>query len=193
MKAQGDQIEEAQQATSYIKAKARGIIRGAKIQESFVEVKCSQDDKRFTVYLLVKTKKKRIDRSVPLPITKGSTVWRSAILPGWGQIHRGHESKGYWLMGSTLISLTGGIVFNQLAQSNYTQASQSTILSDREFYDQQGRTFNYIAWGLFATSASVYLYNLFDAGTREPAKQYYAHFGLTPNPDGVMAWSGFEW
>lgn len=89
-------------------------------------------------------------------------LWRSMIVPGWGQMHKGSYAKGGVILGGT-VALAGGIIFTEsMRQSCMTQISQthsSTAIKQLSA--------NMSNWALgrnicIGTVAALYVYNLVD-------------------------------
>ncbi|NQU68887.1 MAG: LPP20 family lipoprotein [Candidatus Marinimicrobia bacterium] len=99
-------------------------------------------------------------------------VWRSIILPGWGQRYKGEKNKGSQYLTAT--ATAGGATFLAFYMSDsYTRkAENERDLENRKFYnDWSGRSHTIgIISGLIA--GGLYGYNIFDAMTAPGAKKY---------------------
>jgi tetratricopeptide (TPR) repeat protein len=121
-------------------------------------------------------------------------LWRSAILPGWGQFYNGQNLKGGVLMGANLI-LLGGTVTTYLigdsARQTYlglgSSASQGDFDSAYNTWDQMANLNHifYIGFGV------VYAFTLVDAivnGKRQVTNAMFEEkppaFQVTAMPDG---------
>lgn len=91
-------------------------------------------------------------------------LWRSTLLPGWGQMHMKKTTKGWVLLGSTAaLGLTTLIL-----HLNYLDARQTYLDRlnnwgyDQALYD---RTHNLGTWNqvFFYATLSVWVYNILDA------------------------------
>ena len=74
--------------------------------------------------------------------TRLASMWRSAVFPGWGQLHDGHTALGYSLMGVTGLALVGyasTVARYNSAQSDY----QDVTLPFVYFQSGQGLIANY--------------------------------------------------
>jgi tetratricopeptide (TPR) repeat protein len=106
-------------------------------------------------------------------------LWRSAILPGWGQGYNGQELKG-WIMGGTEVALMTTTILTFMAGESAHQ--QYISLTDpKADYDTPFATWesmaqiNHTAYALFG---AVYLYGLVDAILNaKPKSAYRAEFG----------------
>lgn len=90
-------------------------------------------------------------------------LWRSMIVPGWGQMHKGSYIKGGIMLGGT-VALAGGIIFTEsMRKSCYTQIGQthsSTAIKQLSA--------NAANWAIgrnicIGAAAALYVYNLVDA------------------------------
>ena len=90
-------------------------------------------------------------------------LWRSMIVPGWGQMHKGSYAKGGVILGGT-VALAGGIIFTEsMRQSCITQINQthsSTAIKQLAA--------NMTNWSIgrnicIGAIAALYAYNLVDA------------------------------
>jgi len=105
-------------------------------------------------------------QDMPGPRDRWSPLWRSAILPGWGQSLNGEPEKGMALGAVTLGCLAGTAYSYLQAQSAYSEYSSLGGNSSRaQFDDAYGRTQD---WGtanhvLYALFGAFYAYTLVDA------------------------------
>ena len=112
-------------------------------------------------------------------------VWRSIILPGWGQRYKGEKNKGSQYLTAT--ATAGGATFLAFYMSDsYTRkAENERDLENRKFYnDWSGRSHTIgIISGLIA--GGLYGYNIFDAMTAPGAKKYAS--GSPSNDHDLLA------
>lgn len=103
-----------------------------------------------------------------------SPLWRSALLPGWGQVYNGEKTKGLVIgsaaLSTYLVSLTAFVIATQ-AQKDYQNLPGG--LPQGSYDDPYNRWstwagVNYISYAIFA---GLYTYNLLDAvwGAKQPA------------------------
>lgn len=93
-------------------------------------------------------------------------LWRSAVLPGWGQAYNGESMKGWILGGITIAALAGTVgtyIVGDQARSNYENGTASTTQSQYDSYyntwDQMAQVNNILALSFLA----LYTFNLVDA------------------------------
>lgn len=93
-------------------------------------------------------------------------LWRSAILPGWGQIYNGEKVKG-WILGTVTVGVLLGTVYTysvgDAARQKYEglgpNDSQSDFDSSYNTWDQMAQINNILAISFLA----LYTFNLVDA------------------------------
>lgn len=90
-------------------------------------------------------------------------LWRSAIIPGWGQFHKGANLKGGLILGGCAV-LVAGIVFTESQRSDY--ARKITRTHDTELKRAYATKRDHFATGrniCIGAAAALYIYNLIDA------------------------------
>lgn len=90
-------------------------------------------------------------------------LWRSAIIPGWGQFHKGANLKGGLMLGGCAL-LAGGIVFTENQRADYDRKIKRThdigLIRSYTTKKDHFATARNICIG---AAAALYLYNLIDA------------------------------
>ena len=90
-------------------------------------------------------------------------LWRSAIVPGWGQIYKGSTLKGAVIFGGTAI-LAGSIIFTENQRSDYAYKVTTTKnLELKRAYATKSNNFATGSYICIGATAALYLYNLIDA------------------------------
>lgn len=89
--------------------------------------------------------------------------WRSAIVPGWGQLYKGSSLKGGLIMGGT-VALIGGIIYTETMRQDYMNKIKKTHNTENiRAYKSRADNFatgrNILIGGL----AALYVYNIVDA------------------------------
>ncbi len=90
-------------------------------------------------------------------------LWRSAIVPGWGQLYKGSTLKGGLIMGGS-VALIGGIIYTETMRQDYMNKIKNTHSSEliRKYKtraDNFALSRNICIGGL----AALYVYNIVDA------------------------------
>lgn len=132
-------------------------MKGLKEVETYYEF----NNNSYTAWVLVNLPKKN-----PLsPPSSFSPIWRSFLLPGWGQLYKEETFKGISFVVLSLSGLTGGFVFNQLSQDATNKAMSSRTQATRDFYNQQTKDYDTYSKISFITAGVFYLWSLIDAIT----------------------------
>lgn len=90
-------------------------------------------------------------------------LWRSAIVPGWGQFHKGSNLKGSLILGGT-VALVGGIIFTENQRADYVNKIMKTHDANNKRAYATKR--DHFATGrniCIGAVAALYVYNLVDA------------------------------
>ena len=125
-------------------------------------------------------------------------LWRSAIIPGWGQFYKGSNLKGGLIVGGTAVFI-GGIIYTETMRKNYmNKISKTHNVNNVRIYKNRADNFatarNICIGGL----AALYVYNLVDAIVAPGARRLIRHsskngglFSVLPTftTDGVPALS----
>jgi hypothetical protein len=99
-------------------------------------------------------------------------LWRSTIIPGWGQFYKGEPKKGWLFLAGEASLISTAIISRQLSINYADKASRENNLENRKFYNRMStRTYN-IALFAGIAGASLYGYNIFDAISAPGAKIY---------------------
>ncbi|TSA26327.1 MAG: hypothetical protein D4R68_07580 [Ignavibacteriales bacterium] len=130
-------------------------MKGLKEVETYYE----SNSNSYVAWVLVNLPKK-----LPIsPPSSFSPVWRSLLLPGWGQLYKEETFKGLSFMVLSLGGIAGGFVFNQLSQDATNKANSSRTQVSRDFYNQQTKDYDTYSKISFITAGIIYLWSLIDA------------------------------
>lgn len=101
----------------------------------------------------------------------GDALWRSALVPGFGQIYKGHKVKGISMMTGEAL-LIGGIIFCESRRSDYQRKSKETLNIDKvkNYLDNADNyaTYRNVCIG---AAAALYVYNVIDAVVTDGRKR----------------------
>lgn len=90
-------------------------------------------------------------------------LWRSAIVPGWGQLYKGSNLKGGLILGGT-IALVGGIIFTENQRMDYiNKIAKTHDANNRRTYTTKSDHFATGRNICISALAALYVYNLIDA------------------------------
>jgi len=113
-----------------------------------------------TFWSLAKIPKKN---NIEEPPTKFSPVWRSALIPGWGQYYKGQQIKGFFFIGAEVLLIPSGIIFNNLGVDAESDKFSSRTQAVRDYYNDQSKLFYNVSLGCFIAAGALYVYNVVDA------------------------------
>lgn len=102
----------------------------------------------------------------------GSALWRSAIVPGWGQFHKRKTLKGVLFLSAEAVLAVGAVFCEMRRADNYRKSQETTSLPIIKEY--RGRADD---WELYrnvalGATAGVYLWNVLDAALAKGKIKY---------------------
>jgi hypothetical protein len=109
-------------------------------------------------------------------IGRWSSIWRSAILPGWGQFYQGQPWRGGLLLAGTVIGV-GGALYTKARQQDFeNQGSSSVVPSTRQYYYDQADKYHQGNVAFVSLAVVSYALNLADVlfSSSNKADIYYA-------------------
>lgn len=90
-------------------------------------------------------------------------LWRSMIIPGWGQFHKGANLKGGLLLGGSAVLATG-VIFTEGQRADYNKRMfQTHDTSSIRSYQTKRDNFTTARNICIGATAALYLYNIIDA------------------------------
>lgn len=102
-------------------------------------------------------------QSAPGTVKKSDFIWRSILVPGWGQFHNKEITKGIVFLGGTL-ALTGTAIYFESQRSTQIRKANETLninlkrtFKDRSKKWETARNITGIA------AIGIYLWNIIDA------------------------------
>lgn len=166
-------------------------IQGLKKIETYWQTVNTSKGLEYQFWVLIGISKPGVDSNNFIQQGYGfAPVWRSTILPGWGQRYKGEIRKGNLLMISTL-STAAATFFSFYLSSVYgNKAETERDLDNRKYYNNwSSQTYSLgIATGLLA--GGLYGYNIFDAISAPGAKKY-AEASILVSPIVALADQSF--
>lgn len=87
-------------------------------------------------------------------------LWRSAIVPGWGQMYKGSTGKGIAILGAEVVALGGVVAFESMRSSYVTKMHKQPQFAQQ--YASKAANCKNIRNGFIAGAAAIYVYNLID-------------------------------
>ncbi|MDE6301168.1 MAG: hypothetical protein K2M19_05590 [Muribaculaceae bacterium] len=90
-------------------------------------------------------------------------LWRSAIIPGWGQMYKKQYAKGAVILAVEAAAISVACVAENQRSSYMGKIKASTDPNAIKFYQNKANESKNLRNGLFIGAAAVYVYNLVDA------------------------------
>lgn len=97
------------------------------------------------------------------PPSRLSPIWRSLLLPGWGQLYKEETFKGLSFMVLSLGGVAGGFVLSELSKSSTDNANSSRTQLRRDFFNNEAKNYNTYSIISFIVSGVFYSWSLIDA------------------------------
>ncbi len=131
------------------------LIKNLKEVETYYET----NGNKYEAWVLVNLPKKD-----PIsPPNAFSPVWRSFLLPGWGQLYKEETFKGVSFMVLSLGGIAGGFIFNELSKDAVNKANSSRTQIRRDFFNNEAKNYNTYSTIGFITAGVFYIWSLVDA------------------------------
>lgn len=137
----------------------------------------------FILYAVSENADKAVISDLKLTTGYGARgMWRSMIVPGWGQFYKGSRAKGACLLGSEVL-LVGGIVIGENLRRDYIDKARRTLNVDfRRSYMTKADNWKNVRNACLAGAAALYVYNVIDAIVAAGMKRAVGHrFTLSPH------------
>ncbi len=128
-----------------------------KIRKFFDEIKAGYRTENVSPLQPVET------RYIQLEDLRPQAVWRSMILPGWGQHYKGQEVKGYIIFSGFLVNTIGlitAVIYEKSSRDAYLDA---TLPDEIESRFQEYERWNNVRRVLTGTGVAIWLYAFGDA------------------------------
>lgn len=103
---------------------------------------------------------------------KGAALWRSMVVPGWGQMYKRSMGKGITILSLQVATIAGICVCDNLSKSYRNKALSEWNNSVRENYNDRSASYRNVRNGCIIAAGAVYVYNLVDAIAAKGAKRY---------------------
>jgi hypothetical protein len=127
----------------------------------------------YQFWLLVRIPHEKSSCNLPFYKSYGSSAFlRSLILPGWGQIYKKEQLKGYSIMAVTLSSISLCLVAQNQYSVNYEYARQTQNYEMKLKYINTGDNWATVRTVSGITAGAFYIYNVIDALASKGEKMY---------------------
>lgn len=150
------------------------IIKGLSKEEEYWQTKKTTNGLLYECWILMKIPKPEyIDFDIPDQKGYGfSPVWRSALIPGWGQFHKGEPQKGWRFLISETVCVSSFFISNYFSQNYNRKAENERDYDRRKFYNNWSNRSYTIGTVSGIVGGAIYIYNVFDSVTSKGAKRY---------------------
>jgi hypothetical protein len=102
----------------------------------------------------------------------GSALWRSMIIPGWGQFHKKKTGKGILFL-TTEIAAVGGLAFCEIRRAdNWRKSSETTDVNITKEYRNRADSWELRRNIFVGAAAGMYLWNVLDAALAKGKLRY---------------------
>jgi len=148
-------------------------IRGLQKEEEYWQKVADNGIIYYQYWVLMRTLKPNY--TGPAKIREGygmAPVWRSAILPGWGQLYKKEKAKGIIVLSATAVAVAGIIISQTMYQSNIYNAEGTHDINLINAYLTDANTWQSTRNIFSVAAGAIYIYNLVDAMTAKGAKRY---------------------
>ncbi len=89
--------------------------------------------------------------------------WRSALIPGWGQMYKRSFAKGTSILVIEATAITAAIVYDGKYSSYIRKSKVTSDANAIKFYRNKANNAKNIRNGLIVGASAIYIYNLVDA------------------------------
>ena len=134
------------------------------------EVETYRENSKYYVLYRV-PKKGRGDAPEILFKSDKSSIWRSAIYSGWGQMYENKKGKGYAFLSLQTLSIAG-IVTGQLKYASNIDDANSASNQNRQIYIDNANTWESIRNVSGIVLGAIYILNIIDITTSSKPKIY---------------------
>lgn len=150
------------------------IIRGLRKEEEYWQIVESEGQVIYQYWILMRLpKNSEFDFLVPIDQGYGFTpVLKSAIIPGWGQYHKGEYAKARRILVSETLLITFTTISFYLSEHYNSKAENETDLERRKFFNKWSHNSYSIGTVFGILSAAIYGYNIYDSIVAKGKKKY---------------------
>jgi len=128
----------------------------------------------YNYWVLIRVPKKASFASKPIyKSAKFAPIWRSALIPGWGQLYKQESVKGSFIMGSELALLSSSLFFAYKGK-DFADKEENEIfdMDKRETYRNNKDLAYSISMVSIIGASVVYIYNLYDSFSNGGERKY---------------------
>ena len=148
-------------------------IKGLRTEDIYWQEEKKEEEIFYRYWVLMRLPKNIKDIDYQINQNYGfAPVWRSALVPGWGQFYKKQSKMGYIFLGSEAFLIGSALFANHLSvHYNDKAAGESNITTRKEYMDWSD-TAEAVAITTGIAAGVLYIYNIFDSITSKGAKRY---------------------
>lgn len=119
-------------------------------------------------------------------------LWRSLIVPGWGQFYKGSKLKGGLMLGGVAAFALGAIFSENERASNMAMITQTHDVNNIRAYTTNANNMQTVRNICIGGAAALYVYSLIDAVASPGAKRVIVQSRLKVTPVATTDMSGLS-
>ncbi|MFZ4463423.1 MAG: DUF5683 domain-containing protein [Bacteroidales bacterium] len=148
-------------------------INGLQKEEEYWQKVSDNGTIRYQYWVLMRTLKQGYSGSSKIREGYGlAPVWRSAIVPGWGQLYKKEKTKGIAILSATAVTVSGIIISQTMYNTSMNNAEGTHNIDLIDAYLQDADIWQTSRNIFSVAAAAIYIYNIVDAITAKGAKRY---------------------
>jgi hypothetical protein len=102
----------------------------------------------------------------------GSALWRSIVLPGWGQFYKKKTGKGVIMLTTEVVAISG-LAFCEIRRSdNWRKSTETTNINITKEYRNRADSWELRRNIFIGVAAGIYLWNVLDAALAKGKIKY---------------------
>jgi hypothetical protein len=123
-----------------------------------------------------------------------AAAWRSVLIPGWGQMHKGSMAKGLAILAGEAVFI-GGMITCETLRADYTaKINETHDVRKKQVYADHANNYEMGRNICIGAAAALYVYNLIDAVAANGRKPVLVkkHTGFRLNPVVSTEYAGLS-
>ncbi len=148
-------------------------ISGLQKEEDYWQTAMADNGTIYQYWVLFRLSKPGVDLSLLRKTGYGfSPVWRSAILPGWGQLYKKEKKKGKLLLAGFTLSIATAVTSQSLSSNYAIDAENADTGEWVDYYNTISEQYFLASTISYILAGTIYGYSAYDAISSEGAKIY---------------------
>ena len=131
----------------------------------------------YNYWILIRVPKENSFANMSIYNTKKfAPIWRSIIIPGWGQFYKKQKIKGTLILSSEIILFSSSLFFAYKGSEFFDKENNEMFDMDKRkiYRDNKDLAYNISMFSLIGTSA-IYIFNLYDSITSDGEPSFTSH------------------